>query len=222
MINTANDAPNAPRLSSPAEGSSIATLYPTLAVVNSVDPDSDRLTYDFEVYSGGTLVTSLTGVPEDSSGITSMTLNTALSDNTAYQWRARAFDGDRSGPWMNMAAFTIHIPQTNINATINFDPDTLKRTSNGTWVVVYIELPAGHTAADIDISSVRLEETVLAEQRSYAVGDHDKDGIPDLMVKFKRSDVINLLPDGDSVPVRVTGRAGSTTFEGIDIIRVIP
>jgi hypothetical protein len=49
-----------------------------------------------------------------------------------------------------------------------------------------------------------------------------KDGIPDLMVKFKRSDVINLLDSGDIVPVRVTGTAGTMTFEGIDTIRVIP
>ncbi len=40
-------------------------------------------------------------------------------------------------------------------------------------------------------------------------------------VKFKRSDVINILPVGDSVIVHVTGNVGSITFEGIDIIRVI-
>ena len=49
-----------------------------------------------------------------------------------------------------------------------------------------------------------------------------KDGIPDLMVKFKRSDVINLLDSGDPVPVRVSGTVGTMTFEGIDTIRVIP
>jgi subtilase family serine protease len=222
MVNTANDAPGAPGLSSPAEGSSIATLYPTLAVVNAVDPDSDRLTYDFEVYSGGTLVSQLTGVPEDISGITPVTLGTALSDNTVYQWRARAFDGDHYGPWMSMASFAIHIPRTSVNATINFDPDTLNKTSKGTWVTVYIELPSGYNVADIDVVSVKLEGNIPAELRPYALGDQDKDGIPDLMVKFKRSDVINLLPDGNSVPVHVTGKVGSTTFEGIDIIRVIP
>lgn len=45
------------------------------------------------------------------------------------------------------------------------------------------------------------------------------------MVKFKRSDVINLLPNGDNVAVHVTGIAGATTgattFEGVDVIRVI-
>jgi hypothetical protein len=101
------------------------------------------------------------------------------------------------------------------------DPDTLNKSSNGTWVVVYIELPAGYNVTDIDISSIKLEGTVLAETWPYAIGDHDKDGISDLMVKFKRSDVIKLLPLGESVPVHVTGKAGTTTFEGVDVIRVM-
>ena len=110
---------------------------------------------------------------------------------------------------------------TGISATIDFDPNTLNKTSNGTWVVVYIELPVGYKVADINVSSVRLNGTIPAETWPYAVGDHDKDGIPDLMVKFKRSDVINLLDVSDSVPVHVTGKVGSTPFEGVDLIRVI-
>lgn len=220
MINTANDAPSAPGLSSPAEGSSVATVTPTLAVTNAVDPDSDMLTYDFEIYSGDVLVQSIPQVPQDSSGITSVTLTTALQDNAAYRWLARVYDGDRYGAWMAMATFSIHVPVTAINATINFDPDTLNKTSNGTWVVVYIELPDGHKASDIDVTSIRFEGTIRAQSWPYAVGDHDKDGIPDLMVKFKRADVINLLPNGEKVTVHVTGTVGAVTFEGVDIIRV--
>ncbi len=222
MVNTANDAPSAPTLNSPADGSSIATLTPTLSIHNATDPDSDSLTYDFEIFSGGVLFKTITGVAQDSSGITSMTLDTTLPDNTTYTWRARAYDGDRYGAWMDMAAFSIHLPSKNINATIDFDPDTLNKKSNGTWVVVYIELPAGYNVADINISSLLLNGTVHAESWPFSIGDYDKDGIPDLMVKFKRSDVINLLPTGDKVTVKVTGIVGSTTFDGIDVIRVIP
>jgi len=42
-----------------------------------------------------------------------------------------------------------------------------------------------------------------------------------LMVKFKRADVINLLPNGERVQVLVTGTVGTTTFEGVDMIRVV-
>jgi len=41
------------------------------------------------------------------------------------------------------------------------------------------------------------------------------------MVKFKRSDVITLLSNGDAVSVHVTGIVAATTFEGVDVIRVI-
>jgi large repetitive protein len=222
MVNTANDAPGAPKLSSPAEGSSIATLMPTLAVANAVDPDSSTLTYGFEIFSGSAPVVAANDVPQDNSGITAITLGTSLSDNTLYQWRARAYDGDSYGPWTNMANFSVHLPKTAIGATINFDPDTLNKKSKGNWVTVYIELPAGYKPADIDISSLRLEGAIPAEPRPYALGDCDKDGIPDLMVKFNRNDLISLLPNGDSVPVHLSGKVGSITFEGVDVIRVIP
>ncbi len=221
MVNTADDSPSAPMLSSPSDGSSVSTLTPMLAVVNATDPDSPVLTYDFEIYSGGAVVQSATGIAQDNSGVTSATPGTALTDNTVYQWRSRAYDGQLYGPWTNMASFTIHIPKTSINATINFDPDMLNKSSNGTWVVVYIELPAGYNVRDIDVSSIRLEDTIPAELWPYAIGDHDKDGIPDLMVKFKRSDVINLLPDGDHVTVHVTGKVGTMSYDGVDIIRVM-
>lgn len=222
MVNTANDAPGAPLISSPTEGSSVTILTPTLAVLNAVDPDSGSLAYDFELYSGGSLVASQQGVPEDGSGNTSWTLGAPIRDNTAYQWRARAYDGNSYGPWTALAAFTVHVPKTSISATIDFDPNTLNRSSNGTWVVVYIELPPGYKAEEIDIASIRLEETIPAETKPYAIGDNDKDGIPNLMIKFPRHGVIALLPNGASVPVHVTGKVGTTPFEGVDLIRVIP
>lgn len=64
MVNTANDAPSAPSLSSPADGTGVATPYPTLAIINALDPDRDRLVYDFEVYKEGALVCSVSGAPE--------------------------------------------------------------------------------------------------------------------------------------------------------------
>ncbi len=231
FVNTANDAPGAPVLSSPAEGSTVATLNPLLAVTNAVDPDSDNLTYDVEIYSGMALIQSLSGVPQGGAGITTMTLAAPLSDNTAYQWRARAFDGDRYGPWMNNASFTVHVPQTGINVDIEVEPETLNKKSNGNWVMVEMELPHGYRALDVDLSSIRLEGVVPAETRPYDHSYHHYDHGCDqdraehdhdvLKVKFDRSSMIAILPDGDQVPVHVTGRIGSATFEGVDFIRVI-
>lgn len=222
MVNTANDAPQAPKAVSPVGGNSIATVTPQLVVENTFDPDNGTLSYDFEIYDGTALVAAVGGVPQGASGTTSATLSEPLRDNTFYQWRARAFDGDSYGSWSDMASFSIHLPQNSIGATVDIDPDTLNMNSNGTWIVARIEPAAGYDAAKIDISSIRLEGTVSAEPRPFALGDYDKDGVRDLMVKFRRSEVVKLLPAGERVPVHITGRVGEVAFEGMDIIRVIP
>ena len=54
------------------------------------------------------------------------------------------------------------------------------------------------------------------------VGDYDSDGVPDLMVKFDRSNAQDMLEPGDEVEVTVSGQlTNGTTFEGTDTIRVI-
>ncbi len=45
-----------------------------------------------------------------------------------------------------------------VYATVDFDPDTLNRKSKGRWVTVYIGLPEGCDANDIEIDSVRLDD----------------------------------------------------------------
>jgi hypothetical protein len=221
MVNTANDAPAAPLLCSPSSGSGIDTLNPELSVYNAADPDSDSLTYKFEIYENNLPVQIIDSVSEDPSGITSVILTDGLSDNTTYVWRVCAYDGDRYGAWMDMASFSVHLPVLNITATIDFDPDTLNKKSKGKWVVVYIEMPEGHDVNDIDVSSILLESAVAAEQWPYNAGDHDSDGIPDMMVKFNRADLIDLLPEGDNVIVHINGTVGDVDFEGVDMIRVV-
>jgi hypothetical protein len=130
-----------------------------------------------------------------------------------------------------MASFTVHISQTRITVDIDFDPETLNKKDCGKWVLVKIELPHGYKAKDVDISSIRLEGAVHAELSPYECHDnHHEHGCDRdrrehdhevLMVKFKRSEVIALLPEGNHVPVHLTGKVGSAAFEGVDIIRVI-
>jgi len=42
-----------------------------------------------------------------------------------------------------------------------------------------------------------------------------------MLVKFNRADVISLLQNGENVTIHVKGDVGTTTFEGVDTIRVI-
>lgn len=109
-----------------------------------------------------------------------------------------------------------------MSATVDIDPDTLNLNSKGKWVTCYIELPEGYDVNDIDVGTVMLNETVPAEPKPTEIGDYDDDGIPDLMVKFDRSEVKDILEPGDAVPITVTGAlTDGPSFEGTDTIRVI-
>ncbi len=109
-----------------------------------------------------------------------------------------------------------------IQATIDINPDTLNLKSKGKWITCYIELPGDYDVEDIDVSTIKLNDQVPAESRPTGVGDCDDDGIAELMVKFDRSAVQEILEAGDEVEITVTGELNDDTkFEGSDKIRVI-
>jgi hypothetical protein len=106
------------------------------------------------------------------------------------------------------------------DTVVNFQPDTLNLKSKGEVVTVYIELPNGYDVNDIDVSTIRLNGVVQALTKPTNVGDYDNDGVSDLMVKFNRSEVENILSVGDEVAIAVIGKINSSVFEGVDHIRV--
>ncbi|TDA32521.1 MAG: hypothetical protein DSO03_02560, partial [Hadesarchaea archaeon] len=99
------------------------------------------------------------------------------------------------------------------------DPDTFNLRSQGRWITVYIELPHGYDLESVDVGTIRLEG-VSAEPHPIELGDHDGDGVPDLMVKFDRSAVQSLLEPGEK-ELTVTGNWHAVLFKGSDVIRVI-
>jgi hypothetical protein len=122
---------------------------------------------------------------------------------------------------LNAGRMAVWISLTQLPAVVDMDPDVLNPRSNGRYVTAYIELPEGYDPAEIDVSTVMLNETVNSELEPTAVGDHDEDGVPDRMVKFSRPAAIGILPGGDQVEVTVTGDVGGFSFAGTDTIRVL-
>lgn len=99
---------------------------------------------------------------------------------------------------------------------------------HGEWITTYIELPEGYYVEDVDIDSVTLTkinddllDPPLYTVGSSAIGDYDDDGIPDLMVKFDRQELIPLLEVGDAELTVAGELIDGTIFEGTDTIRVI-
>jgi len=111
-----------------------------------------------------------------------------------------------------------------ILANIDIDPDTLNLNSGGKWITCYIEFPSGHgyNVTEINISTILLNDVVPAESKPTNISDYDNDSILDLMVKFDRQDVIDILEPGENVEITATGKLfDETIFEGTDYINVI-
>jgi hypothetical protein len=109
----------APKVDTPATGSQLDTLKPTLTVQNvtSDQPNGTR-TYEFQIsdtsaftaattqnIAGFDATVGKTGVPEGSNGKTSFTVETDLQPTTMFYWRARAVQGTTTGPWSETFQF---------------------------------------------------------------------------------------------------------------------
>ncbi|MGC8832249.1 MAG: hypothetical protein ACP5PQ_06695, partial [Thermoproteota archaeon] len=113
-----------------------------------------------------------------------------------------------------------------IPAKIDFKPDTLnmKSKADENAVTGYIEFPAGYDVNNIDATTVKLftaKGNVSVQASPIEIGDYDNDGIPDLMVKFPRQEVIKIVDAGDQIPITIKGEVSGNPFEGIDTIKVL-
>jgi len=154
FVNTVNDAPGTPQIVSPTIGGEVETQELSLVVDNAVDMDEDPLDYLFEL----DLVNTFDSPEKESSGAIAEGTDTtswgvtALADNTAYFWRARADDGLAQGPWAQGEFF---VNTANDNPTT----PTLKNPGHGAWVTALtpsLEVQAS-TDVDGDVLSYRFE-----------------------------------------------------------------
>jgi hypothetical protein len=112
-------------------------------------------------------------------------------------------------------------PKDPIVAYINVDPDSLNVKSKGNWITVYIALAAGYDVNHILLDSVFLNEVVPTAPISEIL-DFNDDNCPDLMVKFNRTLVKNVVEFQEFVTIIITGKLiDGREFEGTDIIELI-
>jgi hypothetical protein len=115
-----------------------------------------------------------------------------------------------------------------IEAVVDIDPNTINLKSKGRYVTAYIELPEGYSVEEIDRGSVVISaingdaiNPPIHTVGPWQIGDHDRDGITDLMVKFDRQELIPLLKVTDKT-ITVSGElADGTQFAGTDNSRII-
>ena len=117
-----------------------------------------------------------------------------------------------------------------LTAKIEIDPDTLNLKSNGNWITCYIELPKEYDPMNIDTGSIKLkrgEDIIVGSALSAPkeIGDYDKDGTPDLMIKFNRATIIQYLKNKNlaagNLTLSVIGQIKDKIFGGTDTIKII-
>jgi hypothetical protein len=101
----------------------------------------------------------------------------------------------------------------------------LRQEGNKVEVKIEKEINWRNYRSTIDIGSVRLENVPAAGRLKGKfipeLWDWDRDGLPELIVKFDRAAVQALLQPGD-VELKVTGRlTDGTPFEGSDTVKVV-
>ncbi|MGB2827570.1 MAG: hypothetical protein WBC50_05185, partial [Dehalococcoidales bacterium] len=86
---------------------------------------------------------------------------------------------------------------------VDIDPNSLnlKSKSDKNSITAFIELPVEEAqASQIVISTIAMEidgSMIAAQSRPFSLGDHDGDGIAELMVKFDRQELISELVDAE-------------------------
>ena len=103
---------------------------------------------------------------------------------------------------------------------VHLNPVVIHLAKLAKWVIAYIE-PVGFSPSDVDISSLRLAGSVSPDPKFRRVGDHDLNGLPELMVRFSGAEIGPLLTLGvnnlEVTASLVTGEHCS----GSDTVRVV-
>ncbi len=103
-----------------------------------------------------------------------------------------------------------------IAALFELEPKTLNTKSKGKYVSGLIQLAPPHSVREIDVSTIRIFDTIFAIPGSESIGDKNADGIDDLSVLFCRAEVIAALPPNtDQVVVTVIANLGGGEDEEI-------
>ena len=149
FVNTANEAPETPDISSPVIGSEIDVQELDLIVNNAFDPDGDVLTYFFELDKVDTFDSD---AKETSDGISEGADSTSwhvagLDDNNSFFWRAKANDGYVESPWV-LGNFFVNTENDNPSIP------TLKNPGEGAWVETLTPTLELNPSVDIDNNSL--------------------------------------------------------------------
>jgi hypothetical protein len=117
-------------------------------------------------------------------------------------------------------AFVISTRVSELKVVVDLDPSEINLRSHAPMVTAYIE-GLGFSSTNIDVSTIRLAGSVPTVPKFAHVGDHNANGIPDLMVKFSRPALDPLLTPGVNSLKLAGSLVTGESFAGTGEVRVI-
>jgi len=109
-----------------------------------------------------------------------------------------------------------------IRAEVTLVPETLNPESD--IVAIYVELPEGQRAEEIDFSTVKISEVganqvnILPAVWSLGIVDHDNDGITDFRMDIYENDLAEFITPGDN-SLTISGRMNDgVSFRGAGVV----
>jgi hypothetical protein len=237
------------RTSQPDFGLGIVGIHDTIRIPEIWIPPGDPVEVPITVHSindfNSEVALHVEGIPPETTyelsnpvvhphleGMAESILTLTTSPATPQGYYTLKITGTSTDGRTHTTAMSLHVNPAH-PTTVDVDPDTLNPKSKGRAITAYIEPPEGHTVNDMDLSTIMLDDTVPIDPAApVTVGDFDDDGIPDLMVHFKRTEVIayvlvkiNMPEPADQrfviTSLTVNGLLkDGTPFQGSDIIRI--
>jgi hypothetical protein len=122
----------------------------------------------------------------------------------------------------------ISIQSPPIQAKLYICPRTLNLRSKGHWITGCIRLPRNYTVADVDLSTIMLNDSIPADVKRHETRGHCCRKTAIMIVRFDRAEVINLILNTirtehvRTAKLTVTGKLkDGNSFEATATIRII-
>ncbi|NLI81234.1 MAG: hypothetical protein GX443_06040 [Deltaproteobacteria bacterium] len=144
-VNTANDAPPAPVITSPEASAEVTEKEVRIVIINSLDPEGNPVSHLFECDIVSTFDSPwkiVSGTVPEGLDTTAWDVS-ALCDNTEYFFREKATDGAAESPWVQGSFFVNTANDRPL-------PPTLRNPGDGAWVAALKPTLEVNAASDPD------------------------------------------------------------------------
>ncbi len=205
----------------------------TTGTATSYDLRYDIVTITEEIWASSTTQVENEPTPQPASSTETMVVE-ELSSSTTYYFAIKTKDeADNESDLSNIVSGTTlgeeePSPPAELTIEMTFTPRTLNLASQGQWITVHLFFPANHKARDVDISTVKLNDTLSPNSdfkgvNQFKKGKKDKgNNSSNLVLKFPRSDFVDLAGETPGTfEITVSGVVNEETFSASDSINIL-